>query len=51
MKTNKFKFLLTVEVVVEAFDEADAKDIINDNFGPGEDCGVEIKTLAIKETK
>ena len=48
---NKYRFILAVEVEVEAFDEADAKDIINDNFGPGEDCGVEIKGLAVKEVK
>lgn len=48
---NKYRFILAVEVEVEAFDENDAKDIIHDNFGPGEDCGVEIKALAVKETK
>lgn len=51
MKTEKFRFILAVEVEVEAFDEADARDVVYDNFGPGEDCGVEIKALAIQEVK
>lgn len=48
---NTYRFVLAVEVEVEAFDEDDAKDLINDNFGPGDDCGVTIKGLAIKEVK
>lgn len=46
-----FRFVLAVEVEVEAFDETDARELINDNFGPGEDCGVEIKGLAVKEVR
>ena len=47
MNTYEFTVILTVQV--DAFDEADAKDIVLDNFGPGEDCGVEV--LEAKITK
>jgi hypothetical protein len=48
---NKYKFILAIEVEVEAFDEHDARDIVDDTFGPGEDCGVTVTALAVKEVK
>ena len=46
---NKYRFILAIEVEVESWDEADARDIIEDNFGPGEECGVNIKALAVEK--
>lgn len=46
---NTYKFVLSVEVEVEAYDEHDAEDIVNDTFGPGEDCGVEVTKLEIRQ--
>lgn len=48
---KKFRYILAIEVEVEAFDEHDARDIVDDTFGPGEDCGVNITALAVKEVK
>jgi hypothetical protein len=48
---DTYRFVLAVEVEVEAFDETDARELINDHFAPGEDCGIEIKGLAVKEVK
>jgi len=42
-----YKFLLSVDVEVSAYSEEDAKDIVNDVFGPGNDCGIEVKQLSI----
>lgn len=44
---NTYKFVLSVEVEVEAFSEEDARDIVQDTFGPGDDCGVEVTNLII----
>ena len=48
METFEFTVILTVKV--EAFDESDAKDMVLDIFGPGNDCGLEvINTKITKE--
>ena len=44
-----YNFTLTLKVEVEAFSEEDAKDLILDVFGPGNDCGVEVVKLSIGE--
>ena len=44
---NTYKLTLQVEVEVESFSEDDARDVILDVFGPGNDCGVEVKNLVI----
>jgi hypothetical protein len=46
---KRYQFVLAVVVEVEAFSEADAREIVMDTFGPGEDCGVEVKNLAIQD--
>ena len=45
---NTYEFTIAAKVRVEAYSEADAKEIIQDTFGPGEECGVEITELRIK---
>lgn len=47
---NKFKYLVELEVEVEAYDQSDARDILEDVFGLGEDCGVTIKTAKFDES-
>lgn len=42
-----YEFTLSVEVKVEAYSEEDAKDLVLDVFGPGNDCGVEVVKLII----
>ena len=44
-----YKFTLEIEVEADAFSPEDAKDIIQDIFGPGSDCGAEVKSLKITE--
>ena len=45
MKT--YELTVTMKVSVEAFDLDDAKDAVLDSFGPGDDCGIEIKSVDI----
>jgi hypothetical protein len=40
-----------VQVKVTAYDENDAKELIDDTFGPGEDCGVTIVNTAVTKLK
>lgn len=47
METYKFKVLIEVEV--DAYSVDDAKDMLEDIFGPGSDCGAEVKSLTITE--
>jgi hypothetical protein len=41
---NEFKFVVELEVTVDAFDESDARELLDDAFGLGEDCGVTIES-------
>ena len=43
-----YEFEITVKVKVEAFSEGDARELVEDTFGPGDDCGVEILDCTIK---
>ena len=43
-----YRFALSVQVEVEAYSEEDARDMVQDVFGPGNDCGVEVKSLSIE---
>lgn len=45
---NSYTFTLHLEVEVSAYSEEDAVDILNDTFGPGEDCGVTIVKTSIE---
>lgn len=47
METYKYNVVLQVEV--KAFSDEDAKDLILDVFGPGNDCGVEVTKLSVEE--
>lgn len=49
MKTYTVEILIRAEV--EAYDESDAKDIVYDIFGPGEDCGVNIINTNLRQIK
>ena len=46
MNTYRYKIIQTVEV--EAFDESDAWDAIQDEFGVGEQMGVKVLTCEFK---
>jgi len=48
---NRFKYKVTLEVEVEAFDSTDALDAIQDVFGLGEQNGVEIVDFEVTQTK
>lgn len=43
-----YEFEVTVTVKVDAFSEGDAKELVEDVFGPGNDCGVEVVDFNIK---
>lgn len=46
---EKYEFEVVLKVAVEAFDKADALDILHDMFDTGEECGVEVTSVNIKE--
>ena len=43
-----YEFEVTLRVKVDAFDRGDAKELVEDVFGPGSDCGVEVIDFNIK---
>jgi hypothetical protein len=47
METYEFEVCLRVSV--EAFDKSDAKDMLHDMFDTGEECGVEVLDVQIKD--
>jgi hypothetical protein len=47
METHKYIVLLEVEV--EAYTNTDANEMLEDAFAPGEDCGITIVASTIKE--
>jgi hypothetical protein len=44
-----FKYVVELEVDVEAFSETDAHLLLLDTFDVGEDCGVTITNTTIKD--
>jgi hypothetical protein len=48
MKT--YQYVVTLKVEVEAFDEGDAWDAVQDAFGTGESMGVSVTECTYKET-
>jgi len=47
---EKFSYLVELKVEVEAYDEADAREMLEDAFGLGDDCGVTIKSATFDES-
>jgi hypothetical protein len=48
---NKFKYKVSLLVEVEAFDEGDAWDAVQDAFGIGENMGVIVTDCDYKEMR
>jgi hypothetical protein len=48
---EKFKYVVQLEVELEAFDKADADDAVQDVFSPGEEYGILITKAVVKEVK
>jgi hypothetical protein len=48
---NEYKYLVVLNVKVKAFDEKDARDLVEDTFGLGEDCGVTIESKRVHESE
>lgn len=46
---KKYTYVVTLHVEVEAFDESDAWEAIQDNFGVGEATGLTVKTCEWEE--
>lgn len=46
---NVYRYRVTLEVEVEAFDSTDANDAMQDAFGPGENCGTTITNCEYTE--
>lgn len=44
---NRYKATVTLEVNIDAFDETDARLALADTFGPGEECGIDIKNSEV----
>jgi hypothetical protein len=45
---DTFKYRITLDVEVEAFDEGDAMDAVQDQFGLGNQNGVEVTSFEVK---
>jgi len=45
------KYVVTLEVEVDALDEGDAFDIVQENFGVGEQFGLKVTGCTYKEKK
>lgn len=48
---NKFKYKVALVVEVEGFDESDAWDTLQDNFGIGENLGLTVIDCEYTELK
>lgn len=48
---NTYRYKITQTVEVEAFDESDAWDAIQDEFGVGEQMGMTVTDCEYKELK
>lgn len=48
---NKFKYQIVLTAVVEAFDESDAWDAVQDAFGVGDNFGVVVTNCEYEEVK
>lgn len=46
---NTYRVSVTLEVEVQAFDPADALSAVEDVFGVGETCGIEVKESKVLE--
>ena len=44
---NTYEFVLEVKVKVEAYSDTDAREIVEDVFGVGSDCGLEVTDMRI----
>lgn len=44
---EEYTFLVKLEVSVKAYSETDATEMIDDEFGLGENCGFNIKSIDI----
>lgn len=48
---NTYKYKVTLEVEVEAFDDSDAWEMLQDAFGVGENVGVTVVDCEYKEIR
>lgn len=48
---NTFRYTVKLEVEVEAFDESDAWDAVQDAFGVGDELGVRVTDCEYKEKR
>ena len=46
---NRYNISVLLQVEVEAFDEADALEAVEDTFGPGEAGGLNVKDFEVVE--
>lgn len=45
---NTYRYKITQTVEVQAFDESDAFDLVQDEFGVGEQMGIKVLTCEFK---
>lgn len=48
---NKYKYKVTLTVEVEAFDDSDAWDAIQENYGVGQEMGITVLDCEYKEIR
>jgi hypothetical protein len=48
---NTFEYTVTLKVSVEAFDESDAWDAVQDAFGAGDQMGVNVLQCEFEENR
>lgn len=48
---KQFRYIVMLQVEVEAYNADDAKEILEDTFSEGEEVGVTITDVVVKEAK
>jgi hypothetical protein len=46
-----YRYKVEIEVDVEAFSPDDAEDAIKDVFGPGRECGLDVRSLVVVDSR
>ena len=46
---NTYMVSVMLQVEIEAFDESDAQDAVNDCFGEGDFCGIAVKDFEVTD--
>lgn len=48
---DTYRFKIELEIEVDAFTPDDAEDSIKDVFGPGKECGLDVLSLVVVDSR